>query len=352
MDSTLGEIAALLGGELTDASVAAKRIRGVRSLTRATGDDLAFFHGAARYLEEARATKAAAIVCDARFEGATGPLIVVEDAGLATSFLLAAERDLQNPPPPPLVHPTAVVDPAARLEEGVSVGPLAVVEAGAEIGARSRIGAQVFVGRNTRLGPDCVLHPGSTVLHSCVIGARAVLWPGSVIGRDGFGFHQRDGKHVRIPQVGGVTIGDDFELGCWSSVDRGAVDPTVIEDGVKVDSHCHIAHNCWIGENAILIGYARMGGSAKVGRGAIMAQDAALGTGRSIGDGGIAASGASCLYEDVKPGEKVLGWPARPAMKELRIQAITDKLPDMHSELRALKKKVAELEAARKAHGE
>jgi UDP-3-O-[3-hydroxymyristoyl] glucosamine N-acyltransferase len=349
MDSTLGEIAALLGGELTDASVATKRVRGVRSLALATGDDLAFFHGAARYLDEARGTRAAAIVCDARFDGAARPLIVVEDAGLATSFLLAAERDIQNPPPPPLVHPTAVVDPSARLEDGVSVGPLAVVEAGAQIGARSRIGAHAFVGRNARLGADCVLHPGSFVLHSCVIGARAVLWPGAVVGRDGFGFHQREGKHCRIPQVGGGTIGDDFELGCWSSVDRGAVDPTVIEDGVKVDSHCHIAHNCRIGENAILIGYARMGGSAKVGRGAVMAQDAALGTGRSIGDGGIAASGASCLYEDVKPGEKVLGWPARPAMKELRIQAITDKLPEMHAELRTLRRKVAEVEASIKA---
>jgi UDP-3-O-[3-hydroxymyristoyl] glucosamine N-acyltransferase len=344
MDATLGELALMLGGSLSDESVASRRVRALRSLESATEDDLVVFRGDQRYLEAARATRAAAIVCDGPFEGAARPLLVVEDAASAFSFLLAAERDLQAPPPPPGVHPTACVDPTAGLGEHVSVGPFAVIEAGARIGTRARIGAHAFVGANSSLGEECVLHVGAAVLDNCTLGARVVLWPYAVVGRDGFGFLQREGKHKRVPQVGGVVVSDDVEIGCWSSVDRGALDPTLVEGGVKIDSHCHVAHNCKVGENALLIGYARLGGSVTVGKYAILCQDAAVGERRKIGDGAVIASAAGVQYDDVAPGVMVSGFPARPHLKTKRIDLIVDRLPEMHAEMRALRKKLAALE--------
>jgi UDP-3-O-[3-hydroxymyristoyl] glucosamine N-acyltransferase len=341
---TLGELALSLGGKLTDEAALERTVTAIRSLKSAGESDVSFYKGDPRYLDLARASRAAAIICDVAIEGAKCPLIVVEDAGLAFSFLLAAERDLQNPPPPPGIHPRACVDPTAFLGEDVTVGPCAVIEANARIGARSRILAHAFVGRGTVLGEECVLHPGACVLHSCRIGSRVVLWPYAVIGRDGFGFLQREGKHMRIPQVGGVIVGDDVELGTWSSIDRGAVDPTVVEQGVKIDAHCHVAHNCFVGEHALLIGYARMGGSATIGKRAIIAQDGALGERHSLGEGGIIGSAGSARYSDVPAGTMVSGSPARPHTHQKRIEVVMDKLPDMYAELRDLRKRLAKLE--------
>ncbi len=345
MDATLGEIAMTLGGQLSDPTASERRVRAIRSLASAGPEDLSFFRDP-KYLAAAKASKAAAIICDVAFEGAPCPLVVVEDAGLASSYLLSIERDVQSPPPPAGVHPAAVVDPTAQLGENVSVAPLAVIEAGARIGAGSRIGAHAFVGRNAILGDECTLHPGSMVLHSAVVGARCTLWPYAVIGRDGFGFLQREGKHHRVPQVGGVIVGDDVELGAWSSIDRGAIDPTIVGSGTKIDSHCHVAHNCKLGENVILVGYARMGGSAVIGNNAILAQDGAVGERRTVGDGGIVASGAKVLYEDVKPGEIVLGCPSRPALLQKRIEVLWARLPELFNDVRDLKKKLAKLAGA------
>lgn len=342
---TIGELASAIGGRLTDESIAAKRAAAFRSLVVAGPDDVSFYRGDPKYLAQVKATRAATVVCDSEIAGAPCPLIVVADAALAVSFLLQAESDLQDPPPVPGIHPHAIVDPSAEIGEGVVIGPCAVIEAGARIGARSRIGASVFVGHGAILGEECVLHPGACVLHNCKLGSRCVLWPYAVVGRDGFGFLQRNGMHLRIPQVGGVSIGDDVELGCWSSVDRGAVDPTIVEAGVKVDSHCHIAHNCKVGEFAILTGYSRLGGSATIGKRAIIAQDGAVGVGRKVGDGGIVGSGGAVLYRDVAPGETVLGCPSRPAMRQKRIEAASNELPELLVEVRRLRKRVEELEA-------
>ncbi|HZV00682.1 MAG TPA: UDP-3-O-(3-hydroxymyristoyl)glucosamine N-acyltransferase [Planctomycetota bacterium] len=351
MDMTLGELAESLGGRLSDETTGGRRVTGIRSLVRAAAEHVSFYKGDKRYLDQVKATQAGAIICDAPPEGATRPLIIVDDAAMTVSFLLAAERDLQDPPAPPGIHGDAFVDPEAKLGDGVSVGPFAVIEAGAKIGARSRIMAHAFVGRNAVLGEECVLHPGACVLHSCQLGARVILWPYAVVGRDGFGFLQRDGNHLRIPQVGGVSIGDDVEIGCWSSVDRGAVDPTVVEQGVKIDSHCHVAHNCFVGEHALLIGYARMGGSAHIGKRAIMAQDARVGEHRTVGDGAILATSAGVMYKDVPPGETYHGTPAVPVRHATRIDACLNKLPDLVAEVRDLKKRLAKLEGERGGSG-
>jgi UDP-3-O-[3-hydroxymyristoyl] glucosamine N-acyltransferase len=147
-----------------------------------------------------------------------------------------------------------------------------------------------------------------------------------------------------VPQIGGVRLEDDVEVGAMSTVARGALEDTVVRRGAKIDDHCHVAHNCDIGENAMLIGYARMGGSVKVGKNAYLLQDAAVGQGLTVGDEAVVGSGAKARYDSVGPKELVLGDPARPHLLMKRIEGSLPKLPDMRRRLRALEKRVGELD--------
>jgi UDP-3-O-[3-hydroxymyristoyl] glucosamine N-acyltransferase len=344
MDTTLGELAASIGGELTDATLAGSAVKGIRSLSTAGPDEVSFFKGDPRYLDDVRATRALAVVADTRIEGVERPLILVEDAGVAVSFLLAVVRDLQNPPPAAGVHPRATVDPSVTLGDAVSVGPGAVIEAGVRIGARSRVLANAFIGRGTVVGEDCIIHPGANVLHNCTLGSRVIIWSGAVVGRDGFGFIQRDGRHLRVPQIGGVVLGDDVEVGAYSTVDRGALDPTVLGDGVKLDAHCHVAHNCTLGANTMLIGAAHLAGGVVLGKNVILGPEAAVNERGTIGDGGVLAAGAKLQVGHVPAGGVYWGDPARPITLEKRIQVVIGKLPEVVKEIRELRKKVAALE--------
>lgn len=340
---TLGALAALLGGKLTDPAKAGVVVRGFRALDAAGPSDLAFLWDP-KYAEAARGARAAAIVAREPVPGAQAPTIVVGDPQAAMLVLLGQVYARRHPPEPPGVHPQAFVHPEARLAEGVSVGPCAVVEAGARVGARTRIRSGAFVGLGVTIGADCTLHPNATVLDHCVLGDRVVVWSGAIIGKDGFGFIQRAGRHQRVPQIGGVRIEDDVEVGALSTVARGALEDTILRRGVKIDDHCHVAHNCDLGENVMLIGYARMGGSVTVGKNAWLLQDAAVGQGLSVGEEGVVGSGAKARYDSVGPKELVLGDPARPHMLMKRIEGSLPKLPDMRRRLRALEKRVAKLD--------
>ncbi|MCO5168768.1 MAG: UDP-3-O-(3-hydroxymyristoyl)glucosamine N-acyltransferase [Planctomycetes bacterium] len=340
---TLAALAGLLGGRLTDAARGQAVVRGFRALDAAGPTDLAFLWDP-KFLGAARASKAAAIVAKEPVEGAASPTIVVQDPQAAMLVLLGQVHARRHPPEPPGVHPRAFVHPEATLGEGVSVGPCAVVEAGARIGARTRVRAGAFVGLGVTIGQDCVVHPNATVLDHCVLGDRVVVWSGAIVGKDGFGFVNRGGRHQRVPQIGGVRIEDDVEVGALSTVARGALEDTVLRRGVKIDDHCHVAHNCDLGEDVMLIGYARMGGSVTMGKGSYLLQDAAIGQGLSVGEGGVVGSGAKARYDSVGPGERVLGDPARPHMLMKRIEGTLPRLPDMRRRLRALEKRVAKLD--------
>lgn len=171
-----------------------------------------------------------------------------------------------RPRPAAGVHPSAVVSPEAVIGEGVSIGPLAVVEAGAVIGDRAIIGAQCSVGERARIGADTRLAPQVVVGFDCVVGARCIFHSGVVIGADGFGFAPHQGRWEKIEQLGAVRIGDDVELGANTCVDRGALDDTVIDQGVKLDNLVQIAHNVHIGEHTAMAGCVGVAGSARIGK--------------------------------------------------------------------------------------
>lgn len=163
-------------------------------------------------------------------------------------------------------HPSAWVSPQAQVAASASIGPQVVVEAGTVIGEHVVIRAGTVVGRGAQIGANTLLHANVTISDYCELGQRCIIHSGAVIGADGFGFASERGQWIKIPQTGRVLIGDDVEIGANTSIDRGALADTVIEDGVKLDNQIQIGHNCHIGAHTAMAGCVGVAGSAKIGK--------------------------------------------------------------------------------------
>jgi UDP-3-O-[3-hydroxymyristoyl] glucosamine N-acyltransferase len=195
-----------------------------------------------------------------------GAAIVADDPYLYYARLTQWWAARQRPQAPGERHASAQVAPDATLEAGVSIGPLAVIEPGARIGAGARVGAHCFVGAGVEVGAGTVLAPRVTLMHGVRLGRRCLLHSGVVIGADGFGFARSAQGWEKIEQLGGVQVGDDVEIGANTCVDRGALDDTVIEDGVKLDNLVQIGHNVRVGAQTAMAGCVGVAGSARIGR--------------------------------------------------------------------------------------
>ena len=264
-DVALGEITQALGGELIGS--AGLRVERIGPLEGATPATLSFLSNP-RYASQLAGTAAGCvIVAPAHRDLAVerGAAIVVDDPYLYFARLTQWWARRMRPALQAGVHPSAVVASTARLGTGVRIEALAVVEDnatvsdGAVVGARSVVGRDVFIGAGSRLAP------GVTVLHGCSVGERCILHSGVVIGADGFGFASDRGTWVKIEQLGAVRIGNDVEIGANTCVDRGALEDTVIEDGVKLDNLIQIAHNVHIGAHTAMAGCVGVAGSTRIG---------------------------------------------------------------------------------------
>jgi UDP-3-O-[3-hydroxymyristoyl] glucosamine N-acyltransferase len=182
------------------------------------------------------------------------------------TFAHAAGLLYPQPARPAGVHPSAVVAADARLAESVRVGPLAVIESGARLGERVDIGPGCIIGANCQIGADCRLLPRVTLLAGVVLGERVLIQPGAVLGADGFGFANDAGSWVKVPQLGGVQLGNDVEIGANTCIDRGSLRDTRIHDGVKLDNLIQIAHNVELGEHSAIAACSGIAGSTRIGR--------------------------------------------------------------------------------------
>lgn len=258
---TLARLAELLGGELAgDGSVV---VRQVAPPERAGPHDIVFV-AQARYLPALQRSRAGAAILPPEARDASAlPRIVTPNPYLYFARVSA----LLNPAarPAPGVHERAWVAGGARLGAEVSLGPGVVVEEGAEIGARTAIGPNCVIGAGAVIGEDCTLHAGVLVYHGCCIGSRVVLHSGVVIGADGFGLASDAGRWVKIPQIGRVIIGDDVEVGANTTIDRGALDDTVVGEGVKIDNLVQIGHNVSIGAHTAIAACVGIAGSTRIG---------------------------------------------------------------------------------------
>lgn len=258
----LADIAAQLGGEVVGDPET--RVSQVATLKSAGPEHISFF-AQGRYREELQATRAGAVIVSAEERDATTlPRIVCADPYL----YFAQVSRLLNPPAPvqPGVHPSAVIDASAFIDPTAHIGPGCVIEAGANIGPGVAVGAGCIVGARSTIGEGSRLYPRVTIYADCVIGRRAIIHSGAVIGADGFGFAQQQGRWLKIPQIGRVVIGDDVEIGANTTIDRGALGDTVVEEGVKLDNQIQIGHNVRIGAHTAIAGATAIAGSTTIGK--------------------------------------------------------------------------------------
>lgn len=243
---------------------ATQRVLGVASLHRATPEEVSFF--APSGPEDAlRTTRAAAVVLrPADAHHAPGACLLTPQPQLA--FARIAALFAPAPEAPPGIHPQASVAAGARVSADASIGPGCSVAAGAEIGPGAILEAGCHVGPGCRVGPGSHLLPRATLVANVRLGARVRVHSGAVLGSAGFGLLEVDGQWVNMPQLGGVRVGDDCEIGANTCIDRGTLDDTVLEHDVRLDNLIHIAHNVHIGAHTAMAGCAAVAGSARIGR--------------------------------------------------------------------------------------
>ncbi|HET7731691.1 MAG TPA: UDP-3-O-(3-hydroxymyristoyl)glucosamine N-acyltransferase [Usitatibacter sp.] len=311
---TLGEIVARLGGEVL--GDAATRVTGVASLDSARAGQITFLTNA-RYRSRLAGTQASAVILPpAERDAAPLPRIIAENPYAYYARLVA----LFHPEAParPGIHPFAQVDGSADVDAGAEIGAFVVIGAGSRIGRGARIGAHSVIGERVSIGEGTRLHPRATIYDGCSIGARCILHSGCVIGADGFGQARDGGRWVKIPQVGGVRIGDDVEVGANTTIDRGALDDTVIEEGVKLDNQIQIAHNCTIGAHTVIAGCTGISGSVKVGRHCMIGGGAGIVGHLEICDS-VVISGFTLVTKSITvPGTYTSGMPLMPHADWLR----------------------------------
>ena len=332
MEFTVSQLAKKVHGELVGGT-SLTIITGVGSLENAREEHIAFVKDES-FADPARETRAAALLVPAVIDGFDGPQIVCQNPHLA--FIAIAELFLEERKgPDPGVHKTATIHKTAKIGKDVTIGAHSYVGQGSTVGANSVVYPNVTICSNVRIGTDALIYPNVSIREDTRIGDRVIIHCNSVIADDGFGYIQHEGKHVKVPQLGSVKIGDDVEIGSNVTVDRAALDRTIIGSGVKIDNHSHIAHNVEIGDNTMLIAYAKIAGGAKVGKHVIVAEDVGITDNITIGDGCI-IGGGSKVYKSVKGGEIVWGAPAKPIQLEKQVQAILKKLPEMRDQLKGL----------------
>ena len=219
------------------------------------------------------------------------------------------------------IHPSAQVASGFRLADGVSIGACAVIEDDVEIGVGSVIGAGCIIERGASIGTHCHLHSRATVAHSVQIGDRCILHPGAVIGSDGFGLVMHEDRWYKIPQLGSVVIADDVEIGANTTIDRGALDNTVIEQGCKIDNQVHLAHNVRIGAHTAIAGCVGIAGSTVVGRYCQISGAVGIVGHITIADH-VTLTGMSMVTKDIRePGVYSSGTPLLPNSKWRRLSA-------------------------------
>jgi len=276
-------------------------------------------------------------------------LLRCKDASRAFTRIVRVFAD-ECPRLEPGVHPTALVDPEARLADSVAVGPLAVIGAGCELGAGVEIRAHAVLGARVTVGAGSTIHACAVVYDGVTLGERCIVHSGAVLGADGFGFDPTPEGWIKIPQVGTVEIADDVEIGAGCTVDRGRFGPTRIGRGTKLDDQVHIAHNVEVGENVMFAAQVGLSGSSQVGSGSMLGGGVGVGGHLTIGEN-VRLGGMSGVIGNVPAGVEWWGIPARPKGEVLRNHALVQRLPRLVSRVKDLEQRIEELERALREGG-
>lgn len=347
MTFTLADLAERLGARLEGEGTAT--ITGLSPIESAGPGQLAFLANP-KYALHLKTTRAGAVIVAPVTDGETLPEVASGVGLLIHSDPYNAFRQALSLFHPLPDRPEPGVDRSARIGHKVSlggrvyVGPCCVIEDEAVLADGATLLAGTFVGSKSIIGEDSMVGPNATILDGCTIGKRVRVFPGTVIGSDGFGYAPSEGRHEKIPQVGGVTIGDDVEIGACVTIDRATMGQTVVGRGTKIDNLVQIAHNVQIGEDCIIVAQVGISGSTKVGHHVTLAGQVGVAGHLHLGDNVIVAA-QSGIGKDLPPNTVWFGSPANEMAHQKRVIVAMDSLPDTLKRIRELEKRVAELEA-------
>lgn len=345
MSNRLGKLVERLGGQLIgDADI---EVVGIAPLDRANASQITFLSNP-KLRTQAAQTHAAALILSpddddmvrADYKGAR----IVTDNPYAYFARVAQLFAEQNAAPvTPGIHPSACVDPSARIAESACIGPHVTIEADAVVDEHAIIDAGSFVGRGARVGAGTHFFARVTFHAHCVIGERGIIHSGAVIGADGFGFARENGVYIKIPQTGRVVIGNDVEIGANTTIDRGALDDTVIEDGVKLDNQIQIGHNCHIGAHTAMAGCVGVAGSARIGKYCTFGGAAMVLGHLTIVDNVHISSGSMVSRSILEPGQYTGFYPLAKNAEWEKSAAIVRNLGTMREKIRELEKTIRSL---------
>jgi UDP-3-O-[3-hydroxymyristoyl] glucosamine N-acyltransferase len=331
---TLAELARLTGAVLDgDGTVT---VTHVAPLDSAGPGAIAFLTNP-RYRSQLATTRAAAVIVAPAMAGETALPKLTHDNPYATYAKVAA---LLHPRAVirPGAHPTAAIAADARVAASAAVGAHAVIGPGAVVGERADIGAGCVIGSCVFIGDDVLLHANVTVYERCVVGPRTIIQSGAVIGADGFGMAEQDGRWLKIPQLGRVVVGADVEIGANTTIDRGAIGDTVIDDDVKLDNQIQIGHNCHIGAHTAIAGCVGVAGSTTIGRNCKIGGAAMISGHLDIPEGTV-ISAATGVFDSIRSAGVYTGtFPALPHREWRRVAAATRRLRSILERLRALER--------------
>jgi len=334
MPYTIADIAQHLGGEvLGDPSLV---IKGCARADRAQAGDLTFAENE-NYLTWAEQSAASAIIIDGPNTSSRKTLIRVPNARVA--FAKVLPLFFPEPVFAAGIHPTAIVPASAQVDPTAHLGPYCVLGEQVRIGPRSVLQGLNYVGADCLLGEDVNLAPNVTLYAGTEVGHRVRIHSGTVVGSDGFGYVLDDGIHRKVPQIGNVIICDDVELGANVTVDRGALGPTLVGKGTKIDNLVQIAHNVTVGEHCIIVSQAGVAGSTKLGNYVILGGQVGLAGHLKIGNR-VSVAAQSGVMHNIPDGEKWIWTPAQPDRQAKRQMIALQQLPELFRRVKELERKL------------
>ncbi len=339
LSRTLKELAEYLGGRVAgDENIA---VNGLAPLESAGPDKITFLANP-KYAAKVAETGAAAVLMAPGAEHYGRNVIEVANPYLAFAKLLTL---FYTRPHPPLgVLPEANVGTQVILGEGVSIYPGACIGNNVTIGDRSVIHPGAVIYEYAVIGDDCLIHANAVVRERCRIGNRCIIQPGAVIGSDGFGYAPDGSSYYRIPQIGIVILEDDVEIGANCTIDRAALEVTLIRRGTKLDNLVQIAHNCQIGEDCMIVSQVGISGSTKIGNHVTLAGQVGVAGHLTIGDN-VMVGAQSGVPASLAANGGYSGSPTMPHREWLRAMAVVPRLPELKKSISSLEKRIAELEA-------
>jgi UDP-3-O-[3-hydroxymyristoyl] glucosamine N-acyltransferase len=338
MPFTAADIARHLGGEiLGDPALV---LKGFAPADRAQPGDLTFAENE-NYFARAEQSTASAVIIDGSFSSERKTLIRVPDARIA--FAKVLPLFFPEPVFPAGIHPTAIVAASAQVDTSAYIGPYCVIGEKARIGARCVLQAGDYVGAGCQLSEEVNLFPNVTLYPRTEVGPRVRIHSGTVIGSDGFGYVQEAGVHLKVPQIGSVIIREDVEIGANVTIDRGALGPTIIGRGTKIDNLVQIAHNVVIGEHCLIVSQVGIAGSSKLGNYVILAGQVGIAGHLKIGNR-VSVAAQSGVMHNIPDGEKWIWTPAQPDRQAKRQMIALQQLPELLRRVHELEKRLSATE--------